>query len=57
MKMYQGQVYAPVCTWATETDAAMVLDVNAANTSADSVDVEDFAKVTAGIYKDVRKPA
>ena len=56
VKMYD-RIYAPACAWAEETDAAMVLDVNAENTTASDVDMEAFAKVTAGIYKDTRKPA
>lgn len=56
VKMYD-RIYAPACAWAEETDAAMVLDVNAENTSASDVDMEAFAKVTAGIYQDTRKPA
>ncbi|MGP3942425.1 hypothetical protein [Streptomyces sp. 6N106] len=51
------RIYAPACVWAEETDAAMVLDVNAENTSASDADMESFAKVTAGIYQDTRKPA
>jgi hypothetical protein len=53
----QGLIYVPVCTWAEESDAAMVMDIDAKNISAGSVDVEAFAKVTAGIYQDTRKPA
>ncbi|MEU4894740.1 hypothetical protein AB0B12_29075 [Streptomyces sp. NPDC044780] len=56
VKLYD-RIYAPACVWAEETDAAMVLDVNAENTSASDADMESFAKVTAGIYKDTRKPA
>lgn len=56
VKMYD-RIYAPACAWAEETDAAMVLDVDAENTSASDVDMEAFAKVTAGIYEDTRKPA
>jgi hypothetical protein len=50
-------VYVPVCTWAEKSDAAMVMDVNSEKTSLESVDVAAFAKVTAGIYEDTRKPA
>ncbi|BBJ43814.1 hypothetical protein SSPO_065320 [Streptomyces antimycoticus] len=56
VKLYD-RIYAPACVWAEETDAAMVLDVNAENTSASDADMESFAKVTAGIYQDTRKPA
>ncbi|ATL82852.1 hypothetical protein DNK48_30285 [Streptomyces malaysiensis subsp. malaysiensis] len=56
VKLYD-RIYAPACAWAVETDAAMVLDVNAENTSASDADMEAFAKVTAGIYQDTRKPA
>ncbi|MEU1803450.1 hypothetical protein [Streptomyces sp. NPDC019937] len=56
VKMYD-RIYAPACAWAEETDAAMVLDVNAENTTASDVDLEAFAKVTAGIYEDTREPA
>ncbi len=56
VKLYD-RIYAPACAWAEETDAAMVLDVNAENTSASDADMESFAKVTAGIYQDTRKPA
>ncbi|WPB93236.1 hypothetical protein [Streptomyces malaysiensis] len=56
VKLYD-RIYAPACVWAVETDAAMVLDVNAENTSASDADMEAFAKVTAGIYQDTRKPA
>jgi len=50
-----GLVYAPACTWAEPSDAAMVLGVNTRSTTADSVDMRAFAKVTAGIYRDARK--
>ncbi|AJZ85632.1 hypothetical protein [Streptomyces sp. AgN23] len=56
VKLYD-RIYAPACVWAEETDAAMVLDVNAENTSASDADMESFAKVTAGIYQDTRKRA
>ncbi|MFC9222699.1 hypothetical protein ACFT8W_18535 [Streptomyces hygroscopicus] len=56
VKLYD-RIYAPACVWAEKTDAAMVLDVNAENTSASDADMESFAKVTAGIYQDTRKPA
>ncbi|WFB09586.1 hypothetical protein LRS74_22955 [Streptomyces sp. LX-29] len=56
VKMYD-EYYAPVCAWAEKTDAAMVLDLDADNTNVDDVDVEEFAKVTAGIYEETRKPA
>ncbi|MGW7690171.1 hypothetical protein ACWGMA_15050 [Streptomyces asiaticus] len=56
VKLYD-RIYAPACVWAEETDAAMVLDVNAENTSASDADMESFARVTAGIYQDTRKPA
>ncbi|MCG0288329.1 hypothetical protein [Streptomyces sp. PSAA01] len=56
VKLYD-RIYSPACVWAEETDAAMVLDVNAENTSASDADMESFAKVTAGIYQDTRKPA
>ncbi|MBL1098148.1 hypothetical protein [Streptomyces coffeae] len=56
VKLYD-RLYAPACAWAEKTDAAMVLDVDGERESASDVDVEDFAKVTAGIYKDTRKPA
>ncbi|AQW50785.1 hypothetical protein ACIQPP_19870 [Streptomyces violaceusniger] len=56
VKLYD-RIYAPACVWAEETDAAMVLDVNAENTSPSDADMESFAKVTAGIYQDTRKPA
>ncbi|MET8012635.1 hypothetical protein ABZU86_12870 [Streptomyces sp. NPDC005271] len=56
VKLYD-RIYAPACTWAEKTDAAMVLDVNAEHTTASDADMEAFAKVTAGIYKDARKPA
>ncbi|WP_301274402.1 hypothetical protein [Streptomyces sp. RKCA744] len=56
VKLYD-RIYAPACAWAEKTDAAMVLDVNAENTSASDADMESFAKVTAGIYQDTRKPA
>ncbi|MEU8823313.1 hypothetical protein [Streptomyces sp. NPDC048636] len=56
VKIY-NRLYAPACAWAEKTDAAMVLDVDGENEEASDVDMEAFAKVTAGIYKDTRKPA
>ncbi|MCP9207362.1 hypothetical protein ABVG11_25040 [Streptomyces sp. HD1123-B1] len=56
VKIYD-RLYAPACAWAEKTDAAMVLDVDGESEDASDVDVEAFAKVTAGIYKDTRKPA
>ncbi|MFI0727928.1 hypothetical protein ACH4S9_02745 [Streptomyces sp. NPDC021225] len=56
VKMYD-RIYAPACAWAEKTDAAMVLDINAESTTVDDADMEAFAEVTAGIYKDTRKPA
>ncbi|WKX70320.1 hypothetical protein [Streptomyces sp. XD-27] len=56
VKMY-GEYYAPVCTWAEKSDAAMVLDLNADHIDVTDVDVDAFAKVVAGIYKETRKPA
>ncbi|MFC0597533.1 hypothetical protein [Streptomyces palmae] len=56
VKMY-GEYYAAVCVWAEKTDAAMVLDLNVDNTSEDAVNLSDFAKVTAGLYKDARQSA
>ncbi|WP_431044468.1 hypothetical protein ACQUSR_22855 [Streptomyces sp. P1-3] len=56
VKMFD-QYYAPLCSWAEKSDAAMVLDLNADHIDVSDVDVDAFAKVVAGIYKDTRKPA
>lgn len=56
VKMYD-RAYAPACAWAGESDAMLVLDFDPERLSADSVDLAAFAKVTAGIYRDVRRPA
>ncbi|MEV0265065.1 hypothetical protein AB0I49_27505 [Streptomyces sp. NPDC050617] len=53
----QSRVYAPACVWAEKSNAAMVLSVDTKNVSEDSVDLKAFAKTTASIYKDTRKPA
>ncbi|MEU8570235.1 hypothetical protein AB0C51_18110 [Streptomyces pathocidini] len=49
--------YAPVCTWARSSDAALVTDIDPGRTSLDAVDVAAFAKVTARIYEDTRRRA
>ncbi len=53
----QNQIYAPACVWAEKSDAAMVLSVDPKNADEGSVDIKAFAKTTANIYKDARKPA
>ncbi|MEV4868378.1 hypothetical protein [Streptomyces syringium] len=55
VKMYD-RAYAPACAWAEASDAMLVLDFDPARRSADSVDLAAFAKTTAGLYRDVRKP-
>ncbi|KUJ52145.1 hypothetical protein ACZ90_66845 [Streptomyces albus subsp. albus] len=56
VKLY-GRYYGAVCAWAEKTDAALVLDLNVDNTSEDSVNLADFAKITAEIYEDARQSA
>ncbi|MEV0278306.1 hypothetical protein AB0I22_18245 [Streptomyces sp. NPDC050610] len=53
----QNRAYAPACAWAEKSNAAIVLAVDAKNVTEDSVDIKAFAKTTANIYKDARKPA
>ncbi|WP_069811414.1 hypothetical protein [Streptomyces sp. TP-A0874] len=52
----QGSLYAPACTWAEQSNAAMVLGIDIDYTSLNSVDVDAFAKVAATIYEESRVP-
>ncbi|NSC21733.1 hypothetical protein FM076_11160 [Streptomyces albus subsp. chlorinus] len=49
-------VYAPACAWADESTAATVLEVSVANSSPDSIDLEEFAAVTARVKDEVTVP-
>ncbi|MEU2719193.1 hypothetical protein [Streptomyces smyrnaeus] len=49
-------VYAPACAWADNSTAATVLEVNIANTTPGSVDLEEFASVTARVKDEVTVP-
>ncbi|MEV4438880.1 hypothetical protein AB0K09_07645 [Streptomyces sp. NPDC049577] len=48
--------FAPACAWAEKTDAALLIEADPSRRNATSVDAAAFAKLTARIHDDVRKP-
>ncbi|MCD9141732.1 hypothetical protein [Streptomyces albireticuli] len=50
-----GGAYAPACAWAEKSDAALLISFDPRKTSASAVDETAFAKVTATVYRDVRR--
>ncbi|MBH5334837.1 hypothetical protein IHE55_08525 [Streptomyces pactum] len=55
-KLY-GTYYAAVCAWAEETDAGMVVNLDADVTAEEDLDLNGGAKLAAELYRDGRKPA
>lgn len=50
-----GRTYAPACAWAEKSDAALLIGFDPRKTSAAAVDETAFAKITAKVYRDVRR--
>ncbi|WP_147266750.1 hypothetical protein [Streptomyces diacarni] len=57
-RLSQGgvSVYAPACAWADESTMAVVLEVDIANTSPGSIDLEKFAGLTVRVKDKVTVP-
>ncbi|MFI8851973.1 hypothetical protein ACIGW3_17540 [Streptomyces sp. NPDC053499] len=51
-----ASIYAPACAWADDSTAATVLEIKVTNTTPGSVDLEEFASVTARVKDDVTVP-